>query len=374
VSLNNGIDLFIGREQFLLRGVEQDNSIVELGATVDDFVQQFAAFADQHRKQCAVTIFIGDDLLYFTRIYLPKQTPDVEKAISLQLDTLSPFGEDCFYGSDVQYEKENIAVSLYLVDQRVVLPVLETMTGLGCRIYGMYPESQRGLNQDNRKKTWGLLSQGLFTKLTIFKDGHVVDRVQLSGEWTVPELEKTYGLECVEDSSQVMSASSLLTSAFAFDLLPEAFRRTDYLKRILTGLAGLNLILAVLWLSMNFINLQSRINTLTAMQNELAPQLQEVSELQKQQVTQTEKLKRYASIEKNRNLIDLFAVLTRELPASSYLDQFRMDKKTGAIHIQGYTTDLNELTTRLQGIGRATLESTRKRKGQTYFQIEVLPE
>ena len=371
--MNNGIDLFIGKEQFLLRGLEQGDTTVDLGTTPDDFVQRFSTFVVQHRKQCAVTIFIGDDLLYFTRIHLPKQTPDVEKAVSLQLGTLSPFGEDCFYASDVQYEKESIEVSLYLVDRRVILPVLETMMSLDCRIYGMYPESQRGLTQENRKKTWGLLSStGLFKKLTIFKAGHVVDRVQLAGELNNAYLKKVYHLDFIEDVASIIAGPPALASALQFDLLPESFRRTDYLQRILISLAGLNLILAIVWLSMSFITLQGRINTIDAVQEELAPQLQQVRELKQQQVSQAKKLKRYESIEKNSDLIRLFATLTQTLPTSSYLDQLRLDKKTEAVHIQGYTTNLNELTTSLQAIGSATLESTRKRKGQTYFQIEVL--
>lgn len=373
--MNKGMDLFIGTGRFLLCGVRKGGYTLDLGATPSEFAQQFSAFTRQNKekKQCPVTIYMGDDLLFFTRLTLPKQTPDVEKAIALQLDMLSPFGEDCLYAREVEHGKETIDVSLYLADRRLILPVLETLTGLGWRITGLYPESQRGLNKENRKKTWGLLSSGLFHKLTIFKAGHVRDRLQLSGEFDLQTIKKTYDLEEVQDIADIVSFPSPPVSGLCFNILPGSFRRTDYSKWLLYGLVGLNCIFALAWLSMTFLSLQTRITAVETRLQALTPQLQEVKKLKKQEGRQAEILKGYASIGTNKDLLLLLDTLTRELPRSSYLDQLRLDKKTGAIHLQGYTTDLGILTESLQEIGNATLESTLKRKGQTYFQIEVLP-
>lgn len=373
--MTTGIDLFLGKGQFVLCGVKRVGDSVKLGQTPAEFAEQFSAFFKQHSNldQRPITIYVGDDLLYFTRISLPKQTPDIEKAIDLQMDMISPFGENCLYAHDIQHEKDMIQVALYLADQRVIQPVLETIHGMECRIYGLYPESQRGLNQNNRKKDWGLLSSGLFSKLTIFKAGHVTQRLQISGKPDQGLLKKDYGLKYIQDIVNLAEQPSPPASPLGFDLLPKAFRRTDYSKWFLFGLLGLNLILGLGWLGVNFISLHTQIKQITTTQQEMAPQLKELKKLTRQQASQAKKLKHYASLGRNKDLIGLFASLTENLPQSSYLDQLRLDKKTGAIHMQGYTSDLGELTASLRPIGNATLESTHKRKGQTYFKIEVLP-
>jgi hypothetical protein len=373
--LNTGIDLFIGKGQFVLCGVERPDDSAKLGQTPAEFAQVFSAFSKQHRNldQRPITIYVGDDLLYFTRIDLPKQTPDIEKAINLQMDMISPFGENSLYAYDIQHGKEMISVSLYLADRRIIQPILETIHGLEYRIHGLYPESQRWLNQANRKKDWGLLTSGLFHKLTIFKAGRVAERLQISGQPDQPLLKKTYGLKFIQDYENLAEQPSPPATPLGFDLLPTVFRRTDYGKWLVFGLLGLNLILGLGWLGSNFIELQSQINQISSTHKELAPQLAELKKLRKQQSSQAKKLKRYGKIGKNKDLIALFASLTENLPQTSYLDQLRLDKKSGAIHMQGYTSNLGELTASLRPIGNATLESTHKRKGQTYFKIEVLP-
>lgn len=369
------MDLFIGKGQILLCGVKQATDSLELGTGPGEFAQHFLVFTKENesQRQRPITLYVGDDYLYFSRISLPKQTPDVEKAISLQLDMLSPFGEDCLYAHEIQHEKETIDVSLYFADHRIILPLIETISGLGWHITGMYPESQRGLTKDNLKKTWGLLSGGLFTKLTIFNTGHVRERIQISGEIDSNGLKKIYKLEFIQNLADIPPIPSPPVFPLNFDLLPPSFRRINYFKWALVGLVGLNLVLGMVWLSTNFVQIHNKINRIETLQAELAPELQEVKKLKKQHTAQANKLKSYESIVKNKDLINLFATLTQELPKSSYLEQLRLDKKTGAIHIQGYTTSLTELTASLQMIGDATLESTRKRKGQTYFQIEVVP-
>ncbi len=373
--MNNGMDLFIGKDKFLLCKSEQGTPSLELGTTPAEFSKQFSAFAsDNTGKQCPpVTIYIGEDLLYFTHLNLPKQTPDVKKAINLQLNMISPFGEHSLQACEITHGETAIDVALYLVDKQLILPVLETIVNQDWQISGMYPESQRGLTKENRKQTWGLLSTGLFNKLTIFKAGHVSERLQISGTPDQIALKKAHKLDFIQDKSNLQPLPSPPLSPFAFDLLPRTFRRTDYVKWALVGLIGLNLILGLSWLSMNFVNLQNKINTIETTQTELALQLQEAKKLQRQHATQTKKLKSYESLARNKNMVSLLATLSRGLPGSSYLDQLRLDKKTKAIHIQGYTTNLSDLTASLQVIGNATLESTRKRKGKTYFQIEVLP-
>ena len=369
------MDLFIGKGQFTLCGMKQGGEPTKLGHTPAEFAQNFGALSKQRTNQTGrpITVYISDDLLYFTRIELPKQTPDIKKALQLQMDMLSPFGEHCLYAHDIQHDKDTIHVALYLADQRVILPVLETIIGTGHRIHGMYPESQRGLNQSNRKKNWGLISSGLFKKLTIFKAGHVTERLQISGKLDLPLLKKTYGLKYIQDIVNLSDTPSPPTTPPRFDLLPKAFRRTDYGKWLMAGLIALNILLGVGWLTTSFVSLHGKIDQISTTREQIAPQLAELKNLKKQQTSQSRKLKKYATIGTNKDLIALFTNLTKRLPSSSYLDQLRLDKKSGAIHIQGYTSDLSELTSSLRAIGNATLESTHKRRNQTYFKIEVLP-
>ncbi len=373
--MNAGIDLLIGKGQIVLCDMKQTGNSVEFTQSPAEFAQQFSAFSKQHANLAGrpITIYLSDDLLYFTRIKLPKQTPNIKKALQLQMDIISPFGENCLYAYDIQHAKDAIHVALYLSDQRIMLPILETIIGLGHRIYGMYPESQQGLSSKNRKKNWGLISSGLFNKLTIFKAGHVTERLQLSGQPDQQMLKKTYGLEFIQDITNLKAQPSPPGAPLDFDLLPKTFRRTDYGKWLLLGLLTLNLLLGLGWFGMNFFSLQGQIHQIEASRQKMAPQLSELKKLNKQQARQAIKLKGYANIAKNTNLIALFANLSQNLPFSSHLDQLRLDKKTGAIHIQGYTSDLGALTTSLQAIGNATLESTHKRRNQTYFKIEVLP-
>lgn len=373
--MNAGIDLFIGKGQIVLCDVKQTGSNVEFAQSPAEFAQQFSAFSKQHASLAGrrITIYLSDDLLYFTRIKLPKQTPDIKKALKLQMDIISPFGENCLYAYDIQRGKDATHVALYLTDQRIILPILETIVGMGHHIYGMYPESQRGLSSKNRKKNWGLMSQGLFNKLTIFEAGHVTERLQLSGQPDQNLLNKTYDLEFTQDITDLSAKPSPPGAPLGFDLLPKTFRRTDYGKWLLLSLLTLNLLLALGWLGMNFFSLQNQINQIENFRQKMAPQLSELKKLNKQQARQSLKLQSYANIGKNKNLLSLLSNLSQNLPITSHLDQLRLDKKTGAIHIQGYTSNLGALTTSLQAIGNATLESTHKRRNQTYFKIEVLP-
>ncbi len=374
--MSNGIDLFIGKGKFLLCGVKQSMDFFDLGAEPADFALNFSIFTHKNKQLLdrPITIYISDDHLYFTHINLPQQTPDLKKAIELQLDTLSPFGEKCLYAYKTSHQKESIDVALYLANQRILLPIIETITGLEWLITGMYPESQRGVGKDPSKKTWGLLSDGLFTKLTIFKNGYVRERIQISGTEDNTLLKKTYHLSFIQHIENLPPIPSPPTFPLDFNLLPQSFRRTNYRKWIVIGLLVLNLILASVWVSMNFIKIQMKINQIESLQTELTPKIQEAQKLKQQHSRLNKRLKSYEAIPKNRNLIKLFATLTQKLPNSSHLDQLRLDKKTGVIHIQGYTTNLADLTASLQVIGEATLKSTQKRKGQTYFQIEVMPQ
>jgi Tfp pilus assembly protein PilN len=104
---------------------------------------------------------------------------------------------------------------------------------------------------------------------------------------------------------------------------------------------------------------------------EILPRVNEVKKLQEQEKEISGSLEAINKLGQNLDFIRLFQQLTTKLPAGSYLDQIRLDKKTTAIILQGYTDDIGNLTSSLQDIGDVKLKSTSRRKDKTYFQLEI---
>ena len=107
--------------------------------------------------------------------------------------------------------------------------------------------------------------------------------------------------------------------------------------------------------------------------NAIMPRVREVKKLRAQEQELGKEIGRLEAMGGNIDLITLLARLTAELPASSYLDQIRLDPKDNKIHLEGYTEDVSDLTNKLRAIGETQLKSTTRRKDKTYFHLEMSP-
>ncbi|MEN8257565.1 MAG: hypothetical protein ABFS09_06845 [Thermodesulfobacteriota bacterium] len=325
-----------------------------------------------------VDVYLAEELLFFTQITLPRQTPDLKKAIALQLDMLSPFGGDSLYTFRSKRSKEGYSITLYFCRRSQIFPFLHILFEAGAHLIGLYPESQRYLNADNRKTSWSLWSPGRFGKITHFKQGKVVGRDICSGEVNAAQIrERTgdatlYRLGNVEGGEP--SAMALLgqtASAREFDMLPPSFRRPDYIKKALIGLAAANLILILLLGTGKSIALYRQENLIDHQIESTKADAEAALKLKTRIKKLKNKLDDYRAMGTNKDLIAFMANISKKLPSTAYLDQLRIDQKTQTITIQGYTRDLHELTAQIPNLGSATLKSTLKRRNQTYFHLEV---
>ncbi len=325
-----------------------------------------------------VDVYLGEDLLFFTQITLPLQTPDLKKAIALQLDMLSPFGDDSISTFKSKRGKEGYLVTLYFSRRSRIFPYLHILFEAGAHLLGLYPESQRYQNAENRKTSWSLWSPGRFGKITHFKQGKVVGRDICSSEVNAAQIrERTgdatlYRLGNAESGEN--SAMSLLdqpASGREFDMLPASFRRPDYLKKALIGLAAVNLILILLLGVGKGVALFRQAHLLDQQIESSKADADAALKLK----TRIKKLKKtlddYRDMGENKDLIAFMENISQKLPPTAYLDQLRMDQATQTITLQGYTSDLHELTAQIPDLGSATLKSTLKRRNQTYFHLEV---
>ncbi len=105
--------------------------------------------------------------------------------------------------------------------------------------------------------------------------------------------------------------------------------------------------------------------------NRIMPQVKEVKGLRDKNERLKDYIEKIEGISPSPDIITFLAELTTKLPETSYLDQMRMDKKKNAIHIQGYTEDISDLTSKLKEMGETSLKSTSRRRNKTYFNVEI---
>ena len=328
----------------------------------------------------ATTVYVAEEMLYSTSFELPAKTPNIKNAIHYQLEILVPFAEGSYLHSfSSKRQGDTIMVTIYALAKEKIEPVLQDIIGDGSTIAGLYPLSQRYLTRHNRKEKWALLLPGPVHKLLLFDNNRLNGRLLCPSE---PSLTTARDLADCQDiyqsdpssESGFLDPSPLLAEPplrAEFDLLPAGFRQPDYFKMILAALVGLNLIALLLLIGIKEYRFQTINKQVDHEIANLQPQIKAISKQSSSELDQQKIIERLESLGKNPDLIKLFSELSIKLPASSYLDQIRMDKKSDAIFIHGYSDDISELTTSLQSLGEVRLKSTSRRKNKNYFQLEI---
>lgn len=325
-----------------------------------------------------VDVYISEDLLFFSTINLPRQTPDIKKAIDLQIDILSPFADDSLTAFAFIRQQEDYRVTLYFCRRSLVIPVLESLFAAGAHLTGLFPESQRYLTRANQKKSWSLRHAGRLAKISHFEQGTVVDRDLCTTPVESNELGQIINaVDLTGDDPELSAdqeAGALLdqpASGRAYDMLPATFRRPDYLKKALLILTAINIVLLLALGAGKGLAIYRQADLLDQQISATKVKADKALELKGRINTIKKELESYRSMGSNIDLIAFMATLSSKMPTSAYLDQLRLDSASRTVTLQGYTDDLNELTAAIPDLGAATLKSTMKRRNKTYFHLEV---
>ncbi|MBU0964761.1 MAG: hypothetical protein KKA54_00135 [Proteobacteria bacterium] len=326
-----------------------------------------------------VLFYIAEDLLFFKKFTLPLKTADLKEAIGYQLDMFAPFDGKMLHSFTAIRDKQGYNICLYAASEETIVPLLEEVTAQGFQLAGLFPESQRYVTRLSKKMEWALLMPGRFPKLLLFSDKKIKDRLLCYNEPSMEELTDRKGIEVIykpaaEEGSGFQDAGRLLAEKALhkeLNLLPPSYRRPDYLRYALIGLCLLNvvaLIAAGALKEYNVLTVLKKVDTEIAT---LRPNVKEVEKLRVEEKQLADTIGRVEAIGENFDIIRFLEKATKSLPENSYLDQIRMDDKTGDIQLQGYTEDIGALTAKLDALGNAKLKSTSRRKNQTYFHVEI---
>ncbi len=328
-----------------------------------------------------VILFISEDLLFYKTITLPLNTQDLDEAISYQIDMLVPFGEDdLLYSFVASRQKEYYRVTLACASRQLIEPCLQEIAAADIRIAGLHPEFQRYLSKNTPKGKWALLLEGRLTRALVFDSQNLVERMLFPMPVPPDELAGLCGTELLyhvsppEGTTCFIDAAGLLTgrgSIKDFNMLPASYRRPEFSKFFIIVLLFLNLFALIGFIGGREYQMRDYAARIEAEISKVAPLARESMRLRQEERQLSSAINEFLSMQRNPDLIGFFEKLTRELPATAYLDQMRMDSKTRAIHIQGYTDDIGELTGKLQAMGEAKLKSTSRRKNKIYFNVEV---
>jgi hypothetical protein len=326
-----------------------------------------------------VLFYIAEDLLFFKKFTLPLKTADLKEAISYQLDMLAPFDGKMLHSFTAVRDKQGYNICLYATSEEAVVPLLDEVTAQGFQLAGLFPESQRYVTRLSKKKEWALLMPGRFPKLLLFSDKKIKDRLLCYTEPTMEELATKNAAEVIykpapREGSGFQDADQLLTEKALhkeLNLLPPSYRRPDYLRYVLIGLCLLNalaLVAAGVLKEYNVLTVLKKVDTEIVT---LRPNVKEMEQLRIKEKQLADTIGRVEAIGENFDIIRFLERATKSLPENSYLDQIRMDGKTGDIQLQGYTEDIGALTAKLDSLGNAKLRSTSRRRNQTYFHVEI---
>ena len=326
-----------------------------------------------------VLFYIAEDLLFFKKFTLPLKTADLKEAISYQLEMFAPFDGKMLHNFTAGRDKQGYNVCLYVASEEAVLPLLDEAAAQGFQLAGLFPESQRFVTRLGKKKQWALLMPGRFPKLLLFSDKKIIDRLLCYNEPSLEELTAGNDVEVIykpaakegsgfQDANQLLSEKPLHKE---LNLLPPSYRRPDYLRYALLGLCLLNMVALVTEGALKeykVLTILKRVDTEIAT---LQPNVKEVEQLRIKEKQLADTIGRIEAIGENFDIIRFLDKATKSLPENSYLDQIRMDEKTGDLQLQGYTEDIGALTAKLDALGNAKLKSTSRRKNQTYFHVEI---
>ncbi len=373
-----------------------DNSVFEfvpkeegsVAVKIADFIRTISAPAG------TIHLFVAEDLLFFKTFQLPTDTMDLKEAVSYQMEMLTPFDETTWHSFDSIREEEVYRITLFAARSQFIDIYIQEIIDAGYTISGLYPESQRFVNKLNRKTPWALLLPGNFVKAYIFTGTEMVERLLCSAKPSFSEAVEVCNTDTIFkleanvrdkplgnaqmptekppfdfiDARFLLREKPLLKS---FNMLPANYQKPDYTKIIIAVLIVLNIITFLSLGAVKVYRLKSMDNQV---EREIGKIMPLVNEMKEMRLKEEEYLQSFAYFEEfggNFDLISFLAKLTAKLPKSSYLDQMRMDPKNNSIHIQGYTDDINELTSNLSDFGNAQLKSTSKRQNKTYFHVEI---
>lgn len=327
----------------------------------------------------SVALYLAEDFLFFKKITLPLQTADLKEAIRYQLAMFAPFAGKAFSTYTAVRGKGHYDICIYAASEENVASLLKELVTHGFKLSGLYPESQRYVTRLGKSKEWGLLLPDRFPKLFLFNKQKVIDRLLCHTEPSVDELvtlkagKSVYRPDWVENSGY-LDANVLLKEKPIlkdFNLLPEAFRRPDYMRYTLLVLCILNLVAFLLTGAVKEYRVWTELKMVEAKIEKLRPTVKEVEQLRIEAKKLNGIIGQIEDVGKNIDIISLLEKLTKTVPENSYLDQLRMDDKTGDIELQGYTDDVGILTSKLDALGNAKLKATSRRKNQTYFNVEI---
>ena len=329
-----------------------------------------------------VTVYVAEELLFCKQFSLPVKGSFIKQAIGYQLDMLLPFpAGSCLSSYETERRNKETAVTLYAVPEEAIGLHLQELAKSGHSLVGLFPLSQRYLNSSQAKKKWGLLLPGDMATLLTFVNGRLRQRLLCPSLPTVEEAMELSGCDtvyCPEASkdSGFADADTLLTDApigNPFNLLPASYRRPDYFKICIAGLALLNVLFLFLLLGMKEYRFQSTSSRVEAEIARLQPTMKKIGALGSKESQSQKEIARLEQIGKNPDLLALLTSLTNKLPPSAYLDQLRLENKEAAIlYLDGYADDMGEMSTSLQGLGEVSLKSTSRRNNKNYFQMEIL--
>ncbi|NTV12758.1 MAG: hypothetical protein HGA96_02300 [Desulfobulbaceae bacterium] len=378
----SGLEVIILADGFVLshaRGRVRE----ELRGEDLDIGQELTAFRERHGiGRRGVNLFVAEDLVYGLSLELPLRTPDLKEAISLQLGLLLPFPEEeALNAYSITRQAGSYQVTVFAVRTSVAATVVEELVEDGYTVKGIYPENQRYVTGRIKRQKWALVMRGRQTKVLIF-DGNVLqNRLLLGGDnFTHEKLSELCGTALILHTdppagSAFISAQPLLAESpllREYNLLPESYRRPDYLKMVVVLMLLLNLLAlgGAIWL--RFDNLQAQIKKT---EGEIAALLPPIAEVDKTKA-KIKKVEAFVAtitnIGKNPDLIAIMSALTGDLPEDAYLDQLKYDSKDRLVTINGYANDLTALTGKLQNLGEVRLKSTSRRKDRVYFQVEIV--
>lgn len=329
----------------------------------------------------SVTVYVAEELLFCKEFSLPVKGSGIKQAIGYQLGMLLPFQEGEFFSSyETEARNKETGVTLYAVSEETITPHLRELAQSGHSLVGLYPLSQRYLSRSLGKKKWALLLPGAMATLLTFVNGRLRRRLLCPSLPTVGEAMALSGCDTVylpeaSEDSGFADADTLLVDkplGKAFNLLPASYRRPDYFKFCIGGLAILNVLFLFLLVGMTEYRFQSTSGQVEAEIAKLQPAMKRISALGNKESQSKKEIARLEEIGRNPDLLAILTSLTSKLPPSVYLEQFRLEKKEAAIlYLDGYADDMGEMSTSLQGLGEASLKSTSRRNNKNYFQMEI---
>lgn len=379
--MKGGLEVIISSDGFIMT-CGRDSIVEELSFSEEDAGDALVSFCEKHGIGIrSLNLFLAEELVYMTSIYLPSNTPKIGEAVRFQLGILAPFTEEnILYSYSAVRDGDNFRVTISAASSTKVVVVLDQLLRAGFVIKGLYPESQRYVTGKWRRLRWALVAPGKLTKIFVFDGVQYSDRfLSKSGDLNYNELVKVCDTENIfhvspPDDSEFKSVNMLMAASPVLkdhNMLPASYRRRDYFKISIVVLLVLNLIGLAVFGSFKFLD-QAKI--ITKAEKEIArlqPLVREV-EKTKEQIRQTEEF--FDLVSKIKGNPDPFAFLeklTMELPEGSYLNQLRFTASEGVVVINGFTNNVGELTEKLQSVGESRLQSTSRRQNMTYFQVEI---